>query len=227
MMSTGMEMESREYRGVLFFGKVSASISHEIKNVLAVMAECSGLMDDLCLMSRQRGMPLDVERLQSLIGRIHNQVGRADQIVKNMNRFAHTVDVEVSTVQLEDHLQLLIALSNRLATMRGVAVHFAPEEVRLTLTTSPFLLQLLLWSCLELSMSVCGAGKRIEVRTEEDPKSVRISFSGLDDLTAWPSEAFPVKRLEELPTRELQARIGADVEGRALLIELPKSISKE
>ena len=35
--------------GIQFFGKMAASISHEIKNVLAIINENAGLLEDICL----------------------------------------------------------------------------------------------------------------------------------------------------------------------------------
>ena len=34
--------------GLQFFGKMTASISHEIKNVMAIINESAGLLDDYC-----------------------------------------------------------------------------------------------------------------------------------------------------------------------------------
>ena len=39
-----------------FFGRVSASISHELKNVLAIINENAGLLEDFTLMG-DRGIP--------------------------------------------------------------------------------------------------------------------------------------------------------------------------
>jgi len=225
-MNMSNPQRSLEQAGVMFFGKVSASISHEIKNVLAIMAESAGLIEDLCLLNLKRGAVLDVERLQSLSGRILKQVGRADEIVKNMNRFAHSVDEMASTIDLQEHIQLLMALSRRLAAMREVTIDSVPGERQITLTTSPFLLLCLLWSCLDFAMSVCGGDKRIEIRVAEEPQVVSISFSGLQDLTVWPPDIFP-ETLEGTPARELEARLTGDPETKAMIVELPKRISRE
>jgi signal transduction histidine kinase len=212
--------------GVMFFGKVSASISHEIKNVLAVMSESAGLIEDLCLLSVKRGVGLDVQRVQSLSGRIRNQVGRADEIVKNMNRFAHTVDEVVSTIDLQEHIQLLITLSRRLAAMREVSIEFVPMERQISLTTSPFLLLCLLWSCLHYSMSVCGAEKKVDIRVKESDAAVRISFSGLKDLSGSAGSGLPGD-LERISARELRARVFSNPEAGAVTVELPWKISND
>ncbi len=50
--------------GLQFFGEMSASISHEIKNVLAIVNENAGLLEDLTLMA-DRGKPIDPARLKT------------------------------------------------------------------------------------------------------------------------------------------------------------------
>ena len=66
--------------GLEFFGKVSASISHDIKNVLAVINENAGLLEDFCLMA-EKGKPLDPSRLKRLALDVKEQVRRGDGIV--------------------------------------------------------------------------------------------------------------------------------------------------
>ncbi|MCJ7596564.1 MAG: sensor histidine kinase, partial [Desulfobacterales bacterium] len=74
--------------GLQFFGKISASISHEIKNVMAIITESAGLMEDLTVLA-EKGMPIDPQRLKTHAGKIMTQIRRADEIIKNMNRFSH------------------------------------------------------------------------------------------------------------------------------------------
>ena len=40
-------MNKIERKEVVFFGKITAGITHEIKNVLAIIQESSGLMEDI------------------------------------------------------------------------------------------------------------------------------------------------------------------------------------
>ena len=85
--------------GVRFFGEMSASISHEIKNVLAIVNENAGLLQDMVMMI-EKGMPLSPERLSGLARSIVRQVKRGDRIVKDMNRFAHSADHPAETVDI-------------------------------------------------------------------------------------------------------------------------------
>jgi C4-dicarboxylate-specific signal transduction histidine kinase len=109
-MSNDWELIGRT--GLAFFGKMTASISHEIKNVLAIINENAGLLEDITLMA-ERGIPINLDRLKTQAERIKNQIRRADVIVKNMNRFAHSVDESLMSVDLAELLEFLAALSRR------------------------------------------------------------------------------------------------------------------
>ncbi|MBW2430934.1 MAG: sensor histidine kinase, partial [Deltaproteobacteria bacterium] len=58
----GEKPEIMAETGLQFFSQISASISHEIKNVLAIINENAGLMEDFTLME-DRGIPIDAARL--------------------------------------------------------------------------------------------------------------------------------------------------------------------
>ena len=85
--------------GLQFYGKITASVSHEIKNVLAIINENAGLLEDLTLMT-DRGQPIDPARLKTMAAVVQKQIGRADGILNNMNRFAHSIDKTVAEVDL-------------------------------------------------------------------------------------------------------------------------------
>jgi hypothetical protein len=111
--------------GVRFFGTVSASVSHEVKNVLAVVNEAAGLLEDFTVMA-ERGMPIDPARLKRAARSIQGQVRRGDTIIKNMNAFAHSADApeagEDHETDLAETLRLAVGLFTRMADMRQVTL---------------------------------------------------------------------------------------------------------
>ncbi|NDV18314.1 sensor histidine kinase [Pseudodesulfovibrio sp. JC047] len=110
-------LDTRE--GLQFFGRVSASVSHEIKNVFAVINEAAGLIEDLTVMA-ERGIPLQPDRLKGVANSIQGQIRRGDTIIKNMNAFAHSTDETVREVNFVEILDLTRALAARLADMRQI-----------------------------------------------------------------------------------------------------------
>ena len=104
--------------GVRFFGEMAASVSHEIKNVLAIINENAGLLQDMLGM-HEKGMPLSPERLSRLAQSIARQVSRGDGIVKGMNRFAHSADDAKEKVDVGALVQFMTRLAGRLIGMQG------------------------------------------------------------------------------------------------------------
>jgi len=208
--------------GLQFFGRISASISHEIKNVLAIVNENAGLLEDLTLLA-DRGKPLDPARLKIMAAAVKNQVGRADGIIKNMNRLAHSIDQTITTVDLDQTIELVIALTARFAAMQGVKVDLQLPASPLTISTAPFYLMNLLCLCLDFSMSASGDEKRVELVVEETENSVRIRFRRLAGLSEALLETFPSDR-EKILLAVLEAALTAEPEREEVVLRLLKNI---
>jgi signal transduction histidine kinase len=204
--------------GVRFFGKMSASISHDLKNVLAVINENGGLLEDLCLMA-EKGKPFDPGRLKRLAEAVKNQVRRGDRIITCMNRFAHSADSESAVIDLRELLELLIELSTRYASMRGVRLEIDRPSDAVTVTTNPLVLLNLLWLCLDYAMAAAGPGRAVELGVEKTADGARLRFRKLTgvDASAGPFPAEPEDSLGRL----LDAEIRLDPESRELVVSLP------
>ena len=211
--------------GLQFFGRISASISHEIKNVLAIVNENAGLLEDFTLMA-DRGKPIDPARLKLMAAAVQKQVGRADEILKNMNRFAHSIDETIAEVDLNQTIELFMALTDRFTAMRGVKVDLQLPESPLPIPTASFFLMNLLWLCLDFSMSASGDEKRVELVVEETENSVRIRFRRLAGLSKGLSETFPSDREKGL-LAVLAADLTAEPEREEVVLRLSKNIDNE
>ena len=193
----GQKPEIITETGLQFFGRMSASISHEIKNVLAIINENAGLLEDFSLMA-ERGMPIDPGRLKTMAEKVKLQISRADGIIKNMNRLAHSIDETITTVDLDQTIELFMALTDSFTVMRGVKVDLQLPGSPLTIPTAPFFLMNLLWLCLDFSMSASGDEKRVELVVEETENSVLIRFRRLAGLSEALLETFPSEREKNL-----------------------------
>ncbi len=207
--------------GLQFFGKMSSSNFHEIKNVLAIINETAGLLEDFS----EKGIPADPERLRSLALKIMKQVQRADGIVKTINRFSHSVDRPTDKVNIADFLTFMVGLSERFAMMRGVALKPQPPDTPLLITTAPFLLENLVWLCLDFAMDAAGSGKTVGMSAEKaENNGVRIRFTNLDGLTGSMINTFPTER-EKALTDALRAEIINDIGAKEIILRLPCDIS--
>ncbi len=183
--------------GLHFFGKMSASISHEIKNVLAVINESAGLIEDLSLRA-EKGSPVELGRIKKQAGSILKQIRRADGIVQDMNKFAHAVDERVKKIDLVESVALVIALSSRFAAMRGITLVNHSPSAPVYINKSAFFLENLLWLCLDFAMDVAGAGKTVCLVTERTEAGINIRFTHLEGLSAAQEGRFPGEHVAAL-----------------------------
>jgi C4-dicarboxylate-specific signal transduction histidine kinase len=214
----GAKLETVAETGLQFFGKMTASISHEIKNVLAIINENAGLLEDLVLMS-DRGAAIEPQRLKNMSRTVMKQVSRADAIMKNMNRLAHSVDESIKTIELNDILELLVALSHRFAAMRDVTVDPKLGESPMMVRTSPFLLMNLLWLCLDFSMDAAGEDEIVELVTQKTEAGIQVFFKRLGGLAEAPLKPFPAepeRRLLDL----LRAELEVSAENQEIVIRI-------
>lgn len=152
--------------GLGFFGAVIASISHEIKNRMAIINEQTLLIGDLAQAS-VTGRELDPGQLVELADSVKTEIHSADQIIKNMNRFAHSVDNFERQVDLGEVIDLTAVLYNRLAGMRRtqLEVHLPPKP--LVVNTVAFFLMNLVWLCLDTALERIGKNRTIHLGCEE------------------------------------------------------------
>jgi C4-dicarboxylate-specific signal transduction histidine kinase len=211
--------------GLQFFGKMTASISHEIKNVLAIINENAGLLEDMTLMAK-RGMPIEPERLATLAQTVMKQISRADTIVKNMNRFAHSADESLKSVDLNDTLELVVVLSNRFASMRSVTLEPKLQKSPVKIRTSPFLLMNMIWLCLDFAMDTAGDDKMVELATQKTETGAQIHFRRLEGLAKAPLDTFPAERERNL-LNMLRADLVVNAGNNEFVVNLPGDINRD
>jgi len=216
-------LDVREETALRFFGKMSASISHEIKNVLAIINENAGLLEDYNLMA-EKGTPLNPERLKALAETVMTQIKRADVIVKNMNEFAHSVDEVKKIVDVREVLELVGALSSRFAAMRGVELDLQPSSSAASILSAPFFLENLIWLVLDFAMDVAGNGKTIGLIAEKTGEGARVRFTQLGALEKTQKDEFPTERERSL-LQVLNGEIALDRGTGQILIDLPAELS--
>ena len=205
--------------GIRFFGEMSASNSHEIKNVLAIVNENAGLLQDMIRMT-EKGMPLSLERLSGLAQSIARQVKRGDRIVKGMNRFAHSADHPTETVDVGEVIHFISNLAARLIAMKGKAPQIEVPATPVTAVTNRFFLEDLVWSCLCRAMDACLPNQTVSMIAEKIENAARIRFCGLAVESLASGAGLPSPR-EKMVAGFLGAQLTADGEKGEIGLILP------
>jgi len=185
-----------------FFGKVNASISHELKNILAIISEAAGLLQDLTEMVA-RGQKIELEMLKTCSQDIVEEIQRGFTTIKQMNTFSHSVDVPLKSVNLIEVLDLMINLAGFLSFASKVRFD-PPQDEASIVSTCPFRLQNLVYHTLVFAFKSVGVDGEIQVAVhQETNSSARIVFSGLGIRSDLP---FPSKE-----TTKIARSIGAEI----------------
>lgn len=103
---------------LVFIGKILANFSHEIRNYLAIIRESAGLMCDLIELGKSQEKNQYTESLHS----INTQVERSLSLLRYFTRFAHGMDTRLTTFNINEALEDLLALMDRLAKQRRVSL---------------------------------------------------------------------------------------------------------
>jgi signal transduction histidine kinase len=209
-------------QGLQFFGKISASISHEIKNVLAVIGENAGLLQDLASLA-ERGQPIEPERLIRLSKDVMKQIQRADTIMKHLNMLAHSVDNRLATVDLAGLVELVTQLCARFASNKGVTLEIKLPSGPVMVATNPFLLENLVGLCVDAATGSASASKSVIIEVGTAAAGARIRFSGLK-LAAGEATSLFTSKPEQALMAALQAVIAINVEAGELVLTLPLDI---
>jgi signal transduction histidine kinase len=173
---------------VQVFAKISAAISHEIKNTLSIINENAGLLNDYAQMAEQTGgLPLD--RILSITEAIEKQVVRSNIIMKNLNRFAHSGDTSLAQANLKETLSLVVELSSRQAAMKeiGITLECPPDIAVFTHLIS---LESLIYLTLLTFYDDCEAESALTVQGIKENTNISIHFK-VEEKNVLPPGRFP------------------------------------
>jgi C4-dicarboxylate-specific signal transduction histidine kinase len=203
-----------------FFGTVTASLSHEINNVIAIVGELGGLLDDL-LYAAEQGRPLNTDKLKDVSNKMAKQVEKGKIIIKRLNRFAHSVDEPIKQVDVKELLQQISAIAERFAFLKGVSLEtdFGIDD-SINIQTNPFLLQQAIFLCIQLALSRAQKNDVIKIGYRRQESGVNILFSGFP--VAEPDEQFFSILLKELGGN-LDIASAQDA-GYSLALSIPRAI---
>ncbi|HBT97559.1 MAG TPA: hypothetical protein DEB25_07995 [Desulfobulbaceae bacterium] len=168
--------------GLAFFGKVSSVACHELKNILAIINENNGLLEDTVFMAQKSGA-IEPERLGRVCEGIAKQIHRADELLRQVSRFAHSVDQFYGAIDLEDCCRLVVFLARRLTAAKKltVEVEAASGAARLA-GGNPFLVENLVWTALLEAMQFCENGGTLRLVPGERNGQPMVAFCGLNRL---------------------------------------------
>lgn len=206
-------------QNLAFFSRVGAGVSHEMRNVLSIIGEYAGLLDDL-LVAADRGRPLDHEKLKGLAANIARQVKKGTEGMARFSRFAHAADQATATVDLTSLLENTADLARRHASVAGGTIELQLPVASVPVQTNPFSLQHVVFESLQRMLTPADEARPVTIGlAKQDGQAViTVSRDAADDGEA-PGDWAPLTTL----VNELGGRIEVSraQEKRRLTITLP------
>lgn len=169
-------MNSRYGRVEVVWGKICAGYTHEIKNILAIINESKGLIEDIHHLNKQTDQVFQ-EKISASLDIIQQQVERGERLSSLMNTYAHTPDQEVASVSIKDTLSVLVGLSERFARHKKISLELDEQPNKLNLITKPVEFMHLLFVGLELALAVLESGDDIRIKSHREQAEYLIRFS--------------------------------------------------
>jgi C4-dicarboxylate-specific signal transduction histidine kinase len=165
-----------EAKKAAFMGKITAGVTHEMKNVLAIIKESAGLLDDLISLTKDNSPP-PRDKLLRTVTRITDQVARGVDLATKLNSFAHAPDDAAGSVDLNQVVEQTGFLCQRFARLKGITLHVVPGRQSHVVMADPLALQMLLFQCVELLMDSEGKGSVITLQSKSDGNKIVVAAS--------------------------------------------------
>jgi signal transduction histidine kinase len=198
-----------------FFGAVTASISHDLNNAIAVIEQTAGLLEDLAL-EDSGGGTIDKDQVQQIAERIGKQTKRGAAIIRRLNAFAHSVDDPKRELDLNDFIRNVAALAHRMAGRKRVELEPMPSEDAVAIESSPFRFQWAVYLAIQNAVTAAPEGGKIMLSTGSRNSQAWIEVAG---QTTEPPPELKLSQLEALMGR-LGGEIESNMEGGNVQIRL-------
>ena len=218
-------MRSSRSPEAAFLATMTASATHEVRNVLAIVKESAGLIEDMVHIFNKRGT-LDHEKVCRAVDRIDTQVKRGADLLTHLNRLAHTLDQEVGEVELNKEVEQIVYLSQRFARKKGHRVVAGEPPTQVFATVRGLRLHMVLFSAMEVCLDQLPDGASITVEVREGhggsvgPEVEFRGASGDESRVEPPGESEGWAYLEEQASA-IGARVARCEEGFGIRIFLP------
>ena len=212
----------------MFFGQVCASCTHEMQNVLAIIRESSGLLEDLFAFAGPKDWA-HLEKFNRSLQGIQNQVSRGVELMKRLNRFAHAPDLKWIKTDAWVHAELMVFMCQRFAEMKQVVLELEArsktDEAGHHLYTDPLQLQMLYYLGIRACLDTMDEGGHLTLTLEGRDELLITYFTVKPVSSEMPNLAISLKGASEWPifmkiVQQMKSRVDFDPVQNAILLYL-------
>jgi hypothetical protein len=189
-------------QGLRFLGRQTSTQSHELTNVLNIINELVGLLDDM-IGALASGRTIDPARFKEVVAKTHKQVQRGETIIRGINQLAHSVDSVTGTLPLSELNARVIFLAGRLLRLGRARLTVAQPAHDVALSGYALGYQQAVLSAMELALQAGAENHALELRFETNPDRIAIIIEA--DV---PLDSSAATREHERALQELVSSLG-------------------
>ncbi len=153
-------MENRE---LALIGRLIAGMTHETKNVLAIIKESSGLLQDILRLKKGKGVP-NSEQIEKVASRIKAQVARGNDHLAALNWLAHSMSDRSSSVGVNELSSGIVNLMQRFARLKQVELELQLADRDATVEADVVGLFFVATTCIEYCLNRESPKGRVVLR---------------------------------------------------------------
>jgi len=161
-----------------FFGTITASVTHELNNILSIIDQSAGLIEDF-LASSDSGMQLTEEKLKQITEKIRKNSQRGIGVVKHLNSFAHSTDDPAAAFNANAMLENWVALTKRFADLKAVAMEIFLPDQQIEIRANAYLVRKILYEALKEILLSVQKNDKIKISLNSDGAEAVIIMEGL------------------------------------------------
>lgn len=188
--------------GLAFFGKITASVSHELNNVISISDQTTGVVEDM-IIGVDQGRPISVDRLEQAVGSLKKQARRGLEIIKRLNTFAHSSDLDRTQFDIGESVANLVELSRRLADLKRATIEMESPARPLLVAGNAFLAQAAIFEPIRLVLAEAQTGDKITVQFAE-------TSGGAEVIVGAPGKTIDPEHFKTPLMQLMLARSGAE-----------------
>lgn len=176
-------MEDWKVRETAFMGKITAGMTHELRNVLAVIGESVGLVEDILKIKHSKGID---DRIEKKLVIVKEQILRGQAILTVLNRFAHNADHVLGSLDVRRDIDDMVVFLERFLRHKGVTCTVSGGN-SIVLTTIP-----IMWSMVHFALLMSVGDEvpnkgRIDIICLKSESGVAVTFRSIP----LPNKSFP------------------------------------
>jgi C4-dicarboxylate-specific signal transduction histidine kinase len=207
-------------RDAMFMGRLTASATHEMQNILATIRESGGLMEDLLALGGENFA--HAERFKKGLCVLAEQVERGMALSEQLNYCAHAPEATPAGTEVNEAMRSLVGLCRRDAARGRVALVLVPGRTGLRTSLRALELMTLLGLALDCSLPHMARDSQLMLSVEEQGglAVVRLDAPGFEALRQSPGCAELIRS-----AKQHQVGLAAGPGGQGLVLSLPKAVA--